>query len=201
MIEVENDRLTVNTYRTDNNEKIDTSFSIAKITPAVSINKAAVSKVKNQVYDGKEKKPSVTVKLNGKTLQQGKDYTLRYQNNRYTGKASIIIQGKGIYEGTKSVNFYIMPKRAEVKGIKSTSKKTAAVNMTKLSGRASGYRIQYSKDKSFRKAKTIDTKKNIYQIKALQSSKVYYVRVCAYKTVSGKKLCGSYSKTCKVKIK
>lgn len=201
VIEVENDRLTVNTYRTDNNEKIDTSFSIAKVSPAANISKASVSKVKNQIYNGKEKKPSVIVKLNGKTLQQGKDYTVRYKNNRYTGKASITIQGKGIYEGTKNMNFYIMPKRAEVKSIKSLSRKTAAVNMTKLSGQSSGYRIQYSKDKSFRQAKTIDTKKALYQVKGLQSSKVYYLRVCAYKTVSGKKLCGSYSKTYKVKVK
>ena len=61
----------------------------------------------NYIYDGKEKKPDVTVKYGYATLQQGTDYTVEYSNNVKAGKATVTIKGTGIYSGTVSKNFEI----------------------------------------------------------------------------------------------
>lgn len=59
------------------------------------------------IYDGKEKKPDVTVKYGYATLQQGTDYTVEYSNNVKAGTATVTIKGTGIYSGTVSKNFEI----------------------------------------------------------------------------------------------
>ena len=61
----------------------------------------------NYIYDGKEKKPDVTVKYGYATLQQGTDYTVEYSNNVKAGTAIVTIKGTGIYSGTVSKNFEI----------------------------------------------------------------------------------------------
>ena len=61
----------------------------------------------NYIYDGKEKKPDVTVKYGYATLQQGTDYTVEYSNNTKAGTATVTIKGTGIYSGTVSKNFEI----------------------------------------------------------------------------------------------
>ena len=71
--------------------------------------------------------------------------------------------------------------------------------------KASGYRIVYATNSKFTKGKKTVTVKSYktYKktIKSLKSKKTYYVKVQAYKTVSGKKYYGSYSTVKKVKIK
>ena len=58
-------------------------------------------------YDGSYKRPDVTVKYDGNTLDQGTDYTVSYSDNKYAGKAKIVIQGKGHYGGKRTVYFTI----------------------------------------------------------------------------------------------
>lgn len=67
-----------------------------------------VSKIMTQTYDGNAKcpKPSI-VRFKTKTLEEGRDYTLSYQNNTEIGKAQIIITGMGNYEGTLRKYFKI----------------------------------------------------------------------------------------------
>ncbi len=60
------------------------------------------------VYDGKPKIPSVTVKLDGKTLVLNTDYIVSYKNNVQVGTAEVIVEGKGDYTGSKTVNFTII---------------------------------------------------------------------------------------------
>ena len=59
------------------------------------------------VYDGKPKLPSVTVKLDGKTLVLNTDYIVSYKNNVQIGTAEVIVEGKGDYTGSKTVSFTI----------------------------------------------------------------------------------------------
>lgn len=70
---------------------------------------------------------------------------------------------------------------------------------------ASGYQIQYAKNAKFTKGrKTITVKKNSTvsrKISKLMRHKKYYVRVCAYKIIDGKKYFGAWSKKKKVKCK
>ena len=67
-----------------------------------------VSKIMTQTYDGNAKcpKPSI-VRFKTKTLEEGRDYTLSYQNNTEIGKAQMIITGMGNYEGTLRKYFKI----------------------------------------------------------------------------------------------
>ncbi len=51
-------------------------------------------------YDGTAKTPTVTIKDGDKTLKNGTDYTLKYDNNTAIGTATVTITGKGSYVGT-----------------------------------------------------------------------------------------------------
>ena len=75
----------------------------------IDISKASITLSKTSyTYDGKAKTPSVTVKLDGKTLSLNTDYTVAYSNNTKVGTAKITVTGKGNYTGSKSVNFIIV---------------------------------------------------------------------------------------------
>ena len=73
------------------------------------ISNAAITLEKSSyVYDGKPKTPSVTVKLDGKTLTINTDYTVAYSNNTNVGTAKATVTGKGKYTGSKSTVFHIV---------------------------------------------------------------------------------------------
>ncbi len=58
-------------------------------------------------YDGTEKKPSVTVKEENKTLVKEKDYNINYTNNVNAGTATVTVTGKNNYKGTITAKFKI----------------------------------------------------------------------------------------------
>ena len=65
----------------------------------------------NFTYDGKAKKPKVTISGDGKTnLKQGVDYTVEIKDNVEAGEGTVIIRGIGKYCGMVTKPFYIMPK-------------------------------------------------------------------------------------------
>lgn len=68
---------------------------------------------------------------------------------------------------------------------------------------ANGYEIQYSTNQKFKKSVTnLTVKGTTKTLNSLKKSKIYYIRVRAYKTDSvGKKIYGSYSNVKKVKVK
>jgi len=88
------------------------TFQITGTVPAakpaaVSIAGAAVSGLSAKTYTGKQLKPAPTVKVSGKTLKVGTDYTVAYKNNVKAGTATVTITGKGGYTGTKTATFKI----------------------------------------------------------------------------------------------
>ncbi len=86
--------------------------------------------------------------------------------------------------------------------LKKKSKTKLNVRWKKIAG-ASGYKVQYSlKKKSGFKTITIKKGKTTgYTISRLKKGKTYYVRVCAYRTVKGKKISGKWSKAKTIKLK
>ncbi len=62
-----------------------------------SIQAAEVEYVEDYVYSGDDIKPAVVVKLDGKTLVEGVDYTIQYTSGADTGTMLFTIQGKGNY--------------------------------------------------------------------------------------------------------
>ena len=97
------------------------------------IKKASIT-VKNATWTGKALKPEVTVKFNGKTLQNNKDYTVKCKNNVEPGKtAKAVIKGKGQYaqsSGTVTKNFTIN-KRSQNPGLSTKiTRNTASLGKT-----------------------------------------------------------------------
>ena len=59
------------------------------------------------VYDGKAQEPELRVVRKGKTLAEGKDYTLVYKNNINAGTATVTVVGKGQYSGEMTGSYKI----------------------------------------------------------------------------------------------
>jgi len=124
----------------------------------ISISKASVTlSTSTYAYDGKAKKPGVTVKLNGKTLKNGTDYTVSYSNNTKVGTATVKITGKSNYTGSVSKTYSIKNnfKKATVSGIsnKSYTGKNITQSITaKYNGKTlkngTDYTVSYSSNKS-----------------------------------------------------
>ena len=71
------------------------------------ISEAFVYSIDEQEYTGSAVTPSVTVTYSGRTLREGKDYTVQYSNNTSAGTANAIIKGCGNFSGTNTENFII----------------------------------------------------------------------------------------------
>ena len=137
-----------------------------------SISKASVTlSTSTYAYDGKAKKPGVTVKLNGKTLKNGTDYTVSYSNNTKVGTAKVTITGKGNYTGSVSKTYSIKNnfKKATVSGISTkafTGKNITQSITVKYNGKTlkngTDYTVSYSNNKKVGKATVKITGKGKY---------------------------------------
>ena len=172
----------------------------------VAISKCSFSGVTNKVYSGKAIKPEPTVKYGKTTLKKGTDYTLKYTNNKNVGTATVTVTGKGDYKDSKKLTFKINPKGTSVSKVISPKKKKIKITWKKQTTQTTGYQIQYSTNKNFKKGnKTVTVSKNkttAKTISKLTSKKKYYVRIRTYKTVKGAKYYSGwkkYSKAIKVK--
>ena len=177
------------------------------------INPAKVSNVKlsstSYTYNGKTKTPSVTVKdSKGRKLKKGTDYTVKYSSGRKNvGRYAVKVTFKGNYTGSKTVYYYIIPKSTSIRRV-SALRKGFKLSWKKQKTQTTGYQIQYSTSKKFKKAKAVNVSKNkttSKYIKKLSSKKKYYVRVRTYKKVKingkTKKVYSSWSKTKTVKTR
>lgn len=164
----------------------------------INVSSLKYSSVSNKSYTGKQIKPSITVKYGSTTLKNGTHYTVTYGTNKNTGKGTIKITGKGIYTGTKTITFYIVPKKVTLSSVNAGSKK-ATVKFKSTTG-ASGYQIAYKKSGSSKWSYTTTTSAS-KTITKLTKGKKYTFKVRAYKTVNGTKHFGAYSNTKTVKIK
>lgn len=264
------------------------------------LSNATVSRIPDQVYNGRSKTPTLTIKYNGRTLKENIDYKTTYSNNINVGEATVRVTGIGHFTSSVTVKFKIVPKQvtgfklynsgadwmsfvwnkdtsysftgyqivnasnnkvlATIKGtsnkygkisklsyatkyglkirayavknnvyyygpcssVVSAYTKPCSVSLTKirsgkkafsiywkaLNSKISGYQIQYSTNKNFSGAKTVNVtsyKTTSKTISKLYGNKKYYVRVRAYKKLkSGSKTYtsyGSWSKTLTVTTK
>ena len=163
---------------------------------------------KTYTYNGKTKKPSVTVKdSKGKKLEKDEDYTVEYSSDRKNvGQYTVTVKFKGQYSGTKKLTFKILPKGTSVTDLKA-GKKQFTVKWNKQTNQTSGYQIQYSTNSNMKNGKTKSVSGNSNtsaKITGLKSGKTYYVRIRTYKTVKingeSVKLYSSWSSVKKVKI-
>ncbi|UKK59469.1 hypothetical protein L6470_00205 [Prevotella communis] len=100
------------------------------------------------VYDGTEKKPTVTVKDGSAVLVEGTDYTLTYANNINAGTAKVTATGKGNYACTKTVEYTI--KKADVTMTAPEAKANLVYNAQAqalvAAGTVQGGEMQYASD-------------------------------------------------------
>ena len=186
--------------------KITYKCALCKNEKTKSINKisnVSLSSV-SYTYNGKEKKPSVTVKdSKGKTISKS-NYSLSYSNNKKVGKASVKITFKGNYSGSKTLSFTINPAGTTLSKV-TPAKKGFIAKWKKNTTQTTGYQIQYATNSKFTKnVKTVTVSKNTTaskKITKLKAKKKYYVRIRTYKTVSGKKYYSSWSKAKSVTTK
>ncbi len=158
------------------------------------ISNFTVLKIDNQLFTGKEIKPSVEIKDGDVVLKNGTDYTVSYSNNINTGKATVTITGKGKYSGAKTTTFNITPTKLKKLKIKSQKNKKITLQWAKNDGKVTGYKVYMysSKTKKYEYVgKTKDTK---YTIKNLRAAKKYKFKVRAYKNIDGTQYLGSCTK-------
>jgi len=90
------------------------------ITNGTLMNKVKVAAIPKQNWTGKPVEPDLNVTYKGSTLVKGTDYTVEFDNNINSGKATATVIGMGNYAGTKDVTFQIVGfdiSKANVNGI------------------------------------------------------------------------------------
>lgn len=167
-------------------------------------NGTKVSGVKNKTYSGKSQTQKVSVKNSLMSLNSGSEYRVSYSGNKSVGTAKVKITGIGNYNGSITKTFKINPKGTSLKSVKKGKKSFKATWKKSSKTWTTGYQVQYSTSKKFKKAKTTTVKsykKTKVTVKKLKKRKTYYVHMRTYKTVKGKKYYSGWSKVKKVKTK
>ena len=163
--------------------------------PMINIQSANVSVSTNSyVFDNTAKKPSVTVKIGGKALKNGSDYTVSYLNNTKVGTATVRITGKGDYTGTITRNFTINPAKQQIQKLE-TRYKGFYIDWAQK-GSATGYDVEYSVNANMNGAASrhlTANKPDTLTVSGLAGGKVYYVRVRSYTNTNGKVYYGAWS--------
>ena len=162
------------------------------------------------VYDGKAHKPTVSAKMEDGGSVDG-FMTIDYSDSKpvdvgfYTiflrpDNTAVFSDG----ENLKYLLFYIVPKATSIKSL-AASKKSLTVKWKKQATQTTGYIVQLSKDKSFKKiAKTKTIKKNSttsVKFTGLKSKTKYYARVCAYKQEGSAQIQSGWSSVKNKKVK
>ena len=88
--------------------------------------KAKVTGLATKSFTGKKAKQVPLVKFQGVKLKVGRDYTLTYKNNKNAGKATVIVNGRGAFAGSKTATFKIKKASNPLKASAKTVKVSAA---------------------------------------------------------------------------
>lgn len=156
-----------------------------------------ISNIPNQIYQGYDVSPSVTVTNGGTVLIEGTDYTVSYQNNSGIGTATVNVFGAGIYDGyinlTKTFN--IVPDTVQNMQISKAGTNTVDLSWSPVSG-ADGYTVQILKNgKWVSVGNFVGTSA---QISGLLPGSVNYVHIAAYASSNGKTYIGNYNTSVKI---
>ena len=153
-----------------------------------------VSVASSVSFTGSNITPSVTVKVAGRTLTNGTDYTVSYSNNKNVGTASVYVYGKGNYSGSLSAKFDIVPAKQQIQKLE-TRYKGFYIDWAQK-GSATGYDVEYSVNSNMSGAVSkhlTANKPDTLTVSGLAGDKTYYVRVRSYTNVNGKVYYGAWS--------
>lgn len=128
---------------------VKASCEVTVVKPGLDKAEVTLSQ-ETYTYDGTEKRPKVTVKLEGKTLVEGKDYQVGYYDNVKVGTASVAIRAEGEQHGMIVKMFTI--KHVEIKDatISGISNKTynGSAQTQKITVKANGTTLKEGTDYS-----------------------------------------------------
>lgn len=153
-----------------------------------------VSVASSVSFTGSNITPSVTVKVAGRTLTSGTDYTVSYSNNKNVGTSNVYVYGKGNYSGSLSAKFDIVPAKQQIQKLE-TRFKGFFIDWAQK-GSATGYEIEYSTNADFKDStvkKLTANKPDTLTISGLTAGNKYYVRVRSYTNVGEKVYYGAWS--------
>lgn len=156
-----------------------------------SINHATFGEIATQVYNGRDLKPVVTVRENGATLVENKDYTLMYKNNVKTGVATVTVAGKGNYTSTKTIPFAIRPCSVTNPTVTGISGTTASLSW-KSAGVVTGYEI-YRMDADGRWQLVGGTRQTTYTDTKLSANTSYTYKIRSYVVEGDETYYGEFS--------
>lgn len=171
------------------------------------IKKVKLSKT-SYVYDGKVKKPTVSVYDAGGKKIESNNYTVTYPSGcKLAGEYKIKITFKNNYKGTVYKTYTIKPKGTSIASTSAGTKKFT-VKWKKQATQTTGYQIRYSTSSDFKSysSKNVTNKKSTSTtIKNLKAGKKYYVQVRTFKTVKingkNKKIYSAWSGVKSIKTK
>jgi len=153
-----------------------------------------VSVTSSVSFTGSNITPSVTVKVAGRTLTNGTDYTVSYSNNKNVGTSNVYVYGKGNYSGSLSAKFDIVPAKQQIQKLE-TKYKGFYIDWAQK-GSATGYDVEYSVKANMSGAVSkhlTANKPDTLTVSGLAGDKTYYVRVRSYTNVNGKVYYGAWS--------
>ena len=153
-----------------------------------------VSVASSVSFTGSNITPSVTVKVAGRTLTNGTDYTVSYSNNKNVGTSNVYVYGKGNYSGSLSAKFDIVPAKQQIQKLE-TRYKGFYIDWAQK-GSATGYDVEYSVNSNMSGAVSkhlTASKPDTLTVSGLAGDKTYYVRVRSYTNVNGKVYYGAWS--------
>ena len=176
-------------------------IEVRAVKPKVTLSKTSC------IWNGKEKRPAVTVSV-GKKILNKKDYVVAYKNNIDAGIATVKVSLKNQYKGSATKSFIIRPKGTVLTGLSGRAPEKIAVkwkiqNEKMSRSRISGYMLQYAQDSSFSKGcrsiRINDYKTTSKTISGLKENTKYYVRIRTFKTIKDKRYYSAWSGTRSVK--
>ncbi len=91
---------------------------------AKSVDASMIAEIPSASYTGDQITPTPEVKDGEKELTSGTDFTYSYSNNQYVGTATVIVTGKGNYQGAANKGFAIT-------AVEDPAVITATANVTK----------------------------------------------------------------------
>ena len=153
-----------------------------------------VSVASSVSFTGSNITPSVTVKVAGRTLTSGTDYTVSYSNNKNVGTSNVYVYGKGNYSGSLSAKFDIVPAKQQIQKLE-TRYKGFYIDWAQK-GSATGYDVEYSVNANMSGAVSkhlTASKPDTLTVSGLAGDKTYYVRVRSYTNRNGKVYYGAWS--------
>jgi hypothetical protein len=153
--------------------------------------------VADRVWTGRKIASGFDVRVNGKKLALGADYTVTATGaNKNIGKGTVTLTGKGKYGSSVKATFNIVPKAVRITSAKA-GKKSLTVTWAKApkAEKITKYQVRWKIKgaKKWSAAKAVSPAKVALTVKNLKKGKKYQVQARAYKAVKGVKYYSAWS--------